>query len=71
MFDTHKVNEKGFEQIKDAKTNMALAVSVVLGLVPEGRERAIFITKIEEAMFFATKGIASKEGNYTEIVKYP
>lgn len=70
MFDTHKLNEKGFEEVKALKSKMAVAVYAALELMPDGREKAVFKTKIEEAMFFGTKAIASKEGNFTEIVKY-
>lgn len=71
MFNTHKVNEKGFQQVESFKNAMAYAVVHVLPLLPEGREKAIFTTKLEEAMFFGTKAIASKEGNFTEIIDYP
>jgi len=71
MFDTHKLNDKGFTEVKTLKTSMADAVMKGLELMPEGREKAVFKTKIEEAMFFGTKAIAGKEGNFTEIVKYP
>ena len=70
MFDTHKLNEKGFAEVKTLKSTMAEACQVALGLMPEGREKAVFKTKIEEAMFFGTKSIAGKDGNYTEIQKY-
>ena len=70
MFETHKLNEKGFEEVKVLKSSMAAAVEAVLFLMPEGREKSVFKTKIEEAMFFGTKAIAGKEGNFTEIVKY-
>lgn len=70
MFDTHKLNEKGFTEVKTLKSSMAQAVDVALNLMPEGREKAVFKTKMEEAMFFGTKSIAGKEGNFTEIVKY-
>lgn len=70
MFDTHKLNEKGFEEVKTFKSEMATAVMKGLELMPEGREKAVFKTKIEEAMFFGTKAIAGKEGNFTEIVQY-
>ncbi len=70
MFDTHKLNEQGFEQVKQFKTGLSEAVTKAIDLLPEGREKAVFKTKIEEAVFFGTKAIASKEGNFTEIVKY-
>jgi len=70
MFETHKLNEKGLEEVKSLKSTMAEAVEKALSLMPEGREKAVFKTKMEEGMFFGTKAIAGKEGNFTEIVKY-
>lgn len=70
MFDTHKLNEKGFEEVKTLKSKMADAVNSALELMPEGREKSVFKTNIETAMFFGTKAIAGKEGNFTEIIKY-
>lgn len=70
MFDTHKLNEQGFKEVSNLKSSMAEAVETALALMPEGREKAVFKTKIEEAMFFGTKAIAGKDGNFTEIVKY-
>lgn len=70
MFDTHKLNETGLEQVKTFKTELSTSITKALEMLPEGREKAVFKTKIEEAVFFGTKAIASKEGNFTEIVKY-
>lgn len=71
MFATHKVNEKGFEDILMFKNAMAKAVQFASSIMPEGRDKAIFLTKLDEAVFFGTKAIASKEGNFTEITEYP
>ncbi|CAB4153248.1 hypothetical protein UFOVP610_56 [uncultured Caudovirales phage] len=70
MFDTHKLNDAGFEEVKTLKSTMADVMAKILPLMPDGREKSIFMTKIEEGMFFGTKAIASKEGNFTEIIKY-
>ena len=70
MFETHKLNETGFAEVKIAKTTLSIAVDQALALMPEGREKSVFKTKIEEAVFFGTKAIAGKAGNYTEIVRY-
>ena len=70
MFHTHKLNENGFNEVKQLKSERKEAVLKVLELMPEGREKAVFKTKIEEAMFFGTKAIAGKDGNFTEIIEY-
>ncbi len=70
MFETHKLNEEGFKAVSNLKSTMSDAVLKVLDLMPEGREKAVFKTKIEEAMFFGTKAVAGKEGNFSEIVTY-
>jgi hypothetical protein len=70
MFETHKLNERGFREVKILKSRMAEVVNQVLFLMEEGRDKSIFKTKIEEAMFFGTKAVASKPDNYSEIIKY-
>jgi hypothetical protein len=70
MFDTHKLNETGFKEMQAYKKLMADAVKAAVLEMPEGREKAIFLTKLEEAVFFGAKAIASKPGNRTEITTY-
>lgn len=70
MFDFHKLNEKGMQEVKVFKSKMAEAVERCLQMMPEGREKAVFKTKLEEAVFFGTKAIAGKDGNFTEIVSF-
>lgn len=70
MFSTYKLSEKGFSEVKVVKTTMSNACNLALALMPEGREKAVFKTKMEEAMFFGTKALASKEGNHLEVINY-
>lgn len=71
MFETHKLNEHGFEEMKSFKEKMSIVVSEAMLSMPESREKSIFKTKIEEAVFFGAKAIAGKPENFTEIINYP
>jgi hypothetical protein len=70
LFDTHKLNEEGFKEVTDFKIAFNEFIGLALSKMPEGRIKAIFKTKIEEAAFFGTKAIAGKDGNYDEIIRY-
>jgi hypothetical protein len=70
MFDSHKLNEHGFNQMHCYKKLMADTVRQVSDLMPEGREKSIFLTKLEEAVFFGAKAIASVPENHTEVTGY-
>ncbi|MBP9763627.1 MAG: hypothetical protein KBD10_02690 [Candidatus Pacebacteria bacterium] len=66
MFEFHLLNEQGKSEVTEYKTILGDAVNQVLKMMPECREKSIFKTKLEEAVFFGTKAIAQKEGNYSE-----
>jgi hypothetical protein len=71
MFGTHKLNENGFAAVKSFKTAMSLGISLAMKYLPEGRDKAIFKTKLEEAVFFGTRAIAAEKKNHLEIIDYP
>jgi hypothetical protein len=70
MFGMHMLNEQGKLEVKTFKSEFAKAVTTALEAMPEGREKAVFKTKIEEAVFFGTKAIAGKEGNFDSITEF-
>lgn len=63
MFESHRLNNHGFEEVEQFKTQMRKTVKVLEKLVPESRELSIFKTKMEEAAFYGTKAIANKKEN--------
>jgi len=71
MFETHKLNDEGFLAVKRFKSTLSVAVSAAMANLPEGRDKAIFKTKLEEAVFFGTRAIAADPKHFTEIVNYP
>lgn len=70
MFDSHVLNSFGFDQMTLFKKAMADTVRAVAHLMPEGREKAIFMTKMEEGVFFGAKAIAAAADNHTEVKSF-
>lgn len=53
-----KPTEQGVKDIEAVRSALKDAYDVILAHVPAGRERALAITKLEEASMWANKGIA-------------
>lgn len=70
MFDTHMLNETGKTTMAVYKKTISAAVKAVADLMPEGRDKAIFLTKMEEGVFFGAKAIASQDGNFESKTEY-
>jgi hypothetical protein len=70
MFGMHKCNDSGLKAIDRAKTSLSKVCQEILAEIPDGRDKSIFITKVEEAAFFMTRAIASKQGNFTDVKEY-
>lgn len=62
-FQVHKLNPGGLEKAKQIAVVFDNALEQLLDLVPAGRNLAIVRTKLEEACFFAKKGMASERSN--------
>lgn len=71
MFETHKLNGVGVVEMNVFKTKMSLAVTEAMQSMLEGRNKNIFKTKIEEAVFFGAKAIAENSPNYDMVMDYP
>lgn len=63
QFTVHMLNAQGKERAKALATWFDELLTLVEGLVPEGRELSIVRTKLEEASFFAKKGMAINPEN--------
>jgi len=70
MFDTHMLNDEGKLAMAVYKKTIADAVKVVTESMPDGRDKSIFMTKIEEGVFFGAKAIASKPGHFSSKTEY-
>jgi len=57
-FRTHKLNAIGFARAKKIAEIFDYALTGLEGCIAPGRELAIVKTKLEEAAFFAKKGMA-------------
>lgn len=58
------LNDLGKKRMADYKQVMANAVKIVITAMPDGREKAIFLTKMEEGVFFGAKAIAALPENH-------
>jgi hypothetical protein len=60
-FTAHSVDDDAVTCLDAVRAAMRTAALRVLQVVPDGRERALALTKLEETMFWANAGIA-REG---------
>ena len=62
-FSVHVLNEKGLEQARQIGDIFSTALDRLEEIVPAGRERALVVTKLQEAAFFAKRAIATDTTN--------
>lgn len=57
-FQSHSVTSDAAEEMGRIRYDLQFAASMIALRVPPGREQALALTKLEEAMFWANAGIA-------------
>lgn len=58
LFDTHNVSEVGRANMADIREACADTAYKIKRLAPEGAEKTLALTKLQEVMFWANAGIA-------------
>lgn len=56
-FNFHTPNPDQINHMNEVRTRIKQAAEFINIVVPEGREKALVFTHLEEAMFFANAGI--------------
>ena len=67
MFNTYKLNDIGQAQQNKFKGIMSNFALSALTMLPEGKDKELFITKLEESMFYASRAIESDRFFHKEI----
>lgn len=62
-FSVHRLNEDGLKKAEQIAGAFDALLAVLDGLGVGGRERAIVVTKMQEASFFAKRAIATQPAN--------
>lgn len=60
-FESHLANDHKQNSMAEMRSAIRYVALVTLRVVPPGREQALALTKLEEAMFWSNAGIARKE----------
>lgn len=65
-FQVHLLNASGVTKAIELAEIFTRALDEIEKLVPVGRERSIVVTKLQEASYFAKRGIAVDLANQTK-----
>jgi len=66
LFQVHMLNEVGLAKASGLANAFDQLWQYIEDNVPEGRERSLVATKLQEASFFAKRGIAMLKENQKE-----
>ncbi len=59
-FDQHKLSPEGVTRVNAVRHGFKALLKVVEEHVPEGRERALVVTNLQQASMWATRAVAEK-----------
>lgn len=62
-FKVHRLNEQGMQRATEIARTFETCLTALDKMVPQGREKALMITKLQEANFWAKRGIAIDPAN--------
>ncbi len=62
-FNVHSLNDQGIAKATELGEVFSEALDKIEAVVPAGRERALVVTKLQEAKFFAVRGVALDKAN--------
>lgn len=65
-FQVHMLNSVGIAKAKQLAELFSTLLDDIEKIVPAGREMSLVITKLQEASFFAKRGIATDTANQAE-----
>jgi len=62
-FEVHRLNQRGLENADSIATWFDTVLEEIKGIVPEGRQLSLVKTHLEQACFYAKKGMAQQSAN--------
>jgi hypothetical protein len=65
-FKVHVLNDEGFAKAQVLGHLFSEMLDTIERMIPAGRERALVVTKMQEASFFAKRAIALDPQNQTK-----
>ena len=65
-FDQHVLSPEGRTRVNAVRHGFKALLKVIEEHVPEGRERALVVTNLQQASMWATRGVAEKHNQPEE-----
>lgn len=63
LFSVHRLNSTGFAKAEELAGEFSRLAAFLEANIPEGRERSIVMTHLQDACFHAKRGIAEQPAN--------